>query len=128
MPSERTQRFGYDFRNIRFITATRSSERAKAPADLFGLYKAIYGEDINIDTFRTTIWRMKDRLYDLHDGSWFVEGESGVYWKTSKLIGNIEQVLGKPFNATEHPQFGGPDDDEYVPDFDEEEDDSNIPF
>ncbi len=104
-----------------------SKERAKAPADLFSAYNLISGEDINIETFRTTIWRMKDRVYDLHDGRWVIEGENGLYWKRAVILGNIEQALGNPFTALKNPQFDSPD-DEYVPDFDEEEDDSDIPF
>jgi hypothetical protein len=93
-----------------------SREAAQAPADLFATYSLLSSEDINIETFRTTIWRMKDRVYDLDNGQWVIEGENGLYWK--RPVGNIERLLGTPFHAD---TFG---DEE----FEEEEDDSNIPF
>lgn len=56
-------------------------EDAQAPADLFESYKLLADEEINIDTFRTTIWRMKDRHYDIGWDTWLVKGATGGYWK-----------------------------------------------
>ena len=70
-------------------------EGALPPVTIFELYKAI-ADDINPDTFRTTIWRMKDKFFTT-DG-WLVEvkSEDGKYWKES-LAGNLAR------NETEAP-------------------------
>lgn len=66
-------------------------EHAKAPVALYPSYTALFGDDINIDTFRTTIWRMKDRKYDLGNGVWVIEGDNGLYWK--RAYGNLSQIF-----------------------------------
>lgn len=53
----------------------------QAPADLFAAYKDACGEDINIDTFRTSIWRMKGRAFAESGVTVWVKGDSGLYWK-----------------------------------------------
>lgn len=56
-------------------------ENASTPADLFEGFNLISFETVNIDTFRTTLWRMKGKVY-VHDGAKFVvEGDNGIYWK-----------------------------------------------
>ncbi len=56
-------------------------ENAKPPADLYATYNLFEGEDITIDTFRTTIWRMKDRVFEIDGADFVVHGDSGAYWK-----------------------------------------------
>jgi len=56
-------------------------EHGRSPAELFEAYKALSDEEISIDTFRTTIWRMKDVGYPDEWGVWIVKGDSGSYWK-----------------------------------------------
>lgn len=55
--------------------------KAAQPVALYDLFKVLYGEVVNIDTFRTTIWRMKERQFE-HSGTvWFVSSDNGRYWK-----------------------------------------------
>lgn len=56
-------------------------ESASAPADVFEGFKLISTEIINIDTFRTTLWRMKGKVYATAEGAYIVEGDNGLYWK-----------------------------------------------
>jgi hypothetical protein len=65
-------------------------EHGKSPADLFEKYKAQSDEDINIDTFRTTIWRMKDHTYTDMFGMWTVKGDSGSYWKVPSSMNAVQ--------------------------------------
>lgn len=60
---------------------SESQENARAPADIFESYKVFFGDDVSIDTFRTTIWRMKDRVVAMEDGEWCVYSDNGQYWK-----------------------------------------------
>ena len=62
---------------------SETRENAKSPSELFQSYTLISEDDINIDTFRTTIWRMKENKYvDVRSGvRYVVQSESGKYWK-----------------------------------------------
>ncbi|MFO6429122.1 hypothetical protein ACLBKT_03420 [Erythrobacter sp. W302b] len=55
---------------------------ALEPKELYVYYSLTFGDDVSLDTFRTTIWRMKDRG-PFADGEtrWTVENEDGRYWK-----------------------------------------------
>jgi hypothetical protein len=57
-------------------------ENGQAPAEIFEAYKLVGLERITIDTFRTTIWRMKNNPFQTDKDTWYVEGDNGVYWKT----------------------------------------------
>jgi hypothetical protein len=99
------------------------SENRKSPLELFDAYKSVGSDDINIDTFRTTIWRMKGKVYRLEDVEWRVEGDEGHYWRQFVNLhaqfatpsGIVENAAGGPFA-----QFA--DDEQFRPDFDDEED------
>ena len=56
-------------------------EEGRAPADLFEAYREEVGDGINLETFRTTIWRMKDKAVHVGSDVWFVKGANGQYWK-----------------------------------------------
>lgn len=56
-------------------------EKGRPPADLYQTYILVGDEDITIDTFRTTIWRMRERIFVVGDSEWGVFGDGGVYWK-----------------------------------------------
>lgn len=64
---------------LRLLTVGR--EKSQAPAELYKTYTYVGSEDITIDTFRTTIWRMKDKVFDADGSEWVVHGDSGNYWK-----------------------------------------------
>lgn len=56
-------------------------ERSKPPADIFVEYKMSDGDDISADTFRTTIWRMKNKTFAVNDEAFVVRAQEGMYWK-----------------------------------------------
>jgi len=100
-------------------------EKATTPADLYDTFKLLSFEQINIDTFRTTIWRMKGKVYTLQGRKWAVEGDNGYYWKRAvedsppqepaldpqDELGNLERVLGKPFVATDQVPWDADDEE-----------------
>lgn len=53
----------------------------QSPADLYAAYCRAAAEDITIDTFRTTIWRMKGKVFEIDDTPWEVHAGDGAYWK-----------------------------------------------
>lgn len=103
------------------------SKQATAPADLFASYDAVTSEKITIDTFRTTVWRMKDKEFD----EWVVRSDSGLYWKESLFsaeesavspasVGVVPNADWRSAGVHNVQPAGG-----FVADF---EDDSDIPF
>lgn len=69
-------------------------EQAKAPSDLFDFFELLSSEKITIDTFRTTVWRMRNNEVD----GWTVRSDGGVYWKERVL--SPEEALGIRTAAT----------------------------
>lgn len=60
---------------------SEGAENSQAPVGIFNAYKVSAVGDINIDTFRTTIWRMRDKWFDLGGVQWCVRSANGAYWK-----------------------------------------------
>lgn len=56
-------------------------ENGKSPADIFDEFSAAASENISTDTFRTTIWRMKDNAVSDGQNMWLIKGDNGRYWK-----------------------------------------------
>jgi hypothetical protein len=56
----------------------------RSPMDLFGAYELMGSDDINLDTFRTTIWRMRDKSYVCDGSEYVVQSDDGRYWKVSR--------------------------------------------
>jgi hypothetical protein len=86
-----------------------------APADIYEMYKLLATEEISIDTFRTTIWRMKD--VDFCDGAdlWLVKGDNGRYWKvpgTFETRQRHEQSVAVFAEANRAKAFADADDDD----------------
>lgn len=55
---------------------------AAEPKDLFVVYEMCSTDVITIDTFRTTLWRMKSRgPFEYKGGLWEVRSADGRYWK-----------------------------------------------
>ena len=81
-------------------------ERGSAPADLYAAFIRAGTEDITIDTFRTTIWRMKDKSFDLEDGAVVaVHGDAGVYWKELLEPPEPDYDRDDYFNALSEPDW-----------------------
>lgn len=73
-------------------------EAAQAPAEIYQGYRLV-GDDISIDTFRTTIWRMKDNTFTDMLGSWMVKGDNGKYWREPVSMGARESAAKPPLAA-----------------------------
>ncbi|WP_337828573.1 hypothetical protein [Pseudonocardia sp. TMWB2A] len=56
-------------------------ESPVSPSDAHKMYSAAGGEEIALETFRTTIWRMADKHYDLPDGQYVVRRDQRGYWR-----------------------------------------------
>lgn len=56
-------------------------ENGHSPMDLFEAYNNEGADDINIDTFRTTIWRMKGKTYTCNGQAFIIQSGNGEYWK-----------------------------------------------
>lgn len=55
---------------------------ALEPKELYAHYTLSFGEDVSLETFRTTIWRMRDRgPFDVNGVFWTVQNDDGRYWK-----------------------------------------------
>ena len=57
------------------------ANNSASPVALFPVYTEASGDDINIDTFRTTIWRMKGKDYQVNGEAYTIHGERHGYWK-----------------------------------------------
>ncbi|WP_152567614.1 hypothetical protein [Sphingopyxis sp. LC363] len=55
-------------------------ENAQPPAEIYAAYLKASDEKISIDTFRTTIWRMKGKSFVVDVTPYTVFNDEGVYW------------------------------------------------
>lgn len=69
-----------------------NENEGKSPADLFEAYQILANEEISIDTFRTTLWRMRDRDVRIDDDIWLVKGANGQYWKVPGTFGTSARL------------------------------------
>ena len=58
-------------------------DNSVSPVELFRAYSAQHDDNISIDTFRTTLWRMKKEKREIPVGTqnYRVESDGGRYWK-----------------------------------------------
>lgn len=56
-------------------------ENAIAPAELYPKYIDASGEEINLDAFRTAIWRLKGKKVQGEEYAWIVKADNGRYWR-----------------------------------------------
>ena len=88
-------------------------EQGVPPAELYEAYVGLGSEEISIDTFRTTIWRMKDRLYEGKNGALFVVyADAGRYWKQPATDLTEESDEDEMSSMEPNPSFDDPDDPE----------------
>lgn len=71
-------------------------ENAKPPAELFEDYNLIAHEEISLETFRTTIWRMADKTFDVPSGKLVVRRNDNGYWKEAVRVGNVPNPPAPP--------------------------------
>lgn len=83
---------------------------ATAPVDLFNGYSRFSDENISIDTFRTTIWRMKDKSFKVDGITYVVRSEDGGYWRECE-----DDFTALAAGLPKQPDFSAYDDDSEVP-------------
>lgn len=84
--------------------------RAKPPADLFESYAFLGAEEITLDTFRTTIWRMKNKTFDTPNGTVTVRGSDDGYWKErSRAAEDQPAQVPPPAPPSTSSSWGDPD-------------------
>ncbi|MBP6362115.1 MAG: hypothetical protein KA329_01170 [Novosphingobium sp.] len=67
---------------------------ALEPKELHARYSLTFGDEVSLDTFRTTIWRMKDRgPYTDGSESWIVDNDEGRYWKERVAPVEFDDIL-----------------------------------
>lgn len=80
----------------------KGEQGAASPVKLFEAYQFTGSESISVDTFRTTLWRMKGGLYTINDVEWRVEGDNGLYWRSPTAIDPMGfPTTPRPFNTDE---------------------------
>lgn len=94
------------------------SKQGHSPADLFSSYEAVSKERITIETFRTTVWRMKDKEF----GDWVVRGDDGAYWKELTPFAVLDQELSAPAQAVQETE----DESHFDPWADEDDDPHSV--
>lgn len=88
-------------------------QQGKSPMELYDAY-GLFGEDeINLETFRTTIWRMKGRKYVKDGISYIVRSGDGRYWKES--VGRVDPLPVADTELTPQPEFDPFEDDPDIP-------------
>lgn len=76
------------FNIVRMLREGR--ENGEEPKVLHGRFSLFYDGDLGLDTFRTTIWRMKDKAFVLDNDGWLVRNDEGRYWK--EVMSDVHDV------------------------------------
>lgn len=54
---------------------------AISPSDLHQVYVEASGDSINLDAFRTALWRLLKKTIKGDEKSWAIKAENGKYWR-----------------------------------------------
>lgn len=54
---------------------------ATSPADLHPIYVKSTGDNINLDAFRTALWRLQKKHVRDGNGWWAIRSDTGRYWR-----------------------------------------------
>jgi hypothetical protein len=71
--------------NILTILRDVPPHEGDAPIELHAAYTMVFDDDVNIDTFRTTIWRMADKDFEFEGHQWRVMRVEGKYSRVRTL-------------------------------------------
>lgn len=63
----------------RLLPSEKSS--AISPAELYPIYTESSGDSINLESFRTAIWRLLKKTIQGSEMTWNVKSENGRYWR-----------------------------------------------
>jgi len=54
---------------------------AKSPAELHPVYLDATGDTLNLEAFRTALWRLQKKVVKGSEKSWAVKSKDGRYWR-----------------------------------------------
>lgn len=82
-------------KEITKLLATNPHE-ACSPSELHSKYIDTTGDSINLDAFRTALWRLQKKVVQGAEKTWIIKVENGRYWRESsnETNDNFEQFLG----------------------------------
>lgn len=82
-------------REIAKTLATNPHE-ASTPAELHGVYTKETGDSINLDAFRTALWRLQKKVVRGDEKSWTVKSQGGRYWREPAYETSVDvrELLG----------------------------------
>lgn len=68
---------------------------ASSPVDLHPMYVKATGDNINLDAFRTALWRLQKKIIRDVEGCWAIRSEGGRYWREpASDAEDFEDLLG----------------------------------
>jgi hypothetical protein len=73
-----------------------SAESASTPAELHPAYIEATKDTLNLDAFRTALWRLRKKVIQGAEKNWTVRSQDGRYWRepASDAIPDFDQLLG----------------------------------
>ncbi|MCW6531692.1 hypothetical protein NED98_15700 [Sphingomonas sp. MMSM20] len=74
----------------------RNQNGAKSPVELYPEYTEATGDSINLDAFRTALWRLQKKTIADDGKDWAVRSEGGRYWREcdSDDVYDLKKLLG----------------------------------
>jgi hypothetical protein len=71
-------------------------DEALSPAELYPTYTTTSGDTINLDAFRTALWRLQKKVIRGAEKSWCVKSDSGRYWREpAEGSDDFDELLGE---------------------------------
>ena len=68
------------------------ADAAISPVDLYPRYLETTGDTINLDAFRTALWRLQKKSIQGEERLWIVRSDSGKYWREA-ASDNFDEFL-----------------------------------
>lgn len=75
-----------------------SADSALSPVDLHQIYLEETGDDLNLDAFRTALWRLSKKAIRGESKNWEVRSKGGRYWREAVNECQTEEY-GSPFET-----------------------------
>ncbi|NJC35078.1 hypothetical protein GGR88_002592 [Sphingomonas jejuensis] len=71
------------------------SDAAISPIDLYPRYLEATGDTINLDAFRTALWRLQKKVIQGEERTWIVRSDNGKYWREpASPADDFDELLG----------------------------------
>ena len=72
------------------------ADNATSPAELYPVYVEATGDNLNLDAFRTALWRLQKKAVQGSESNWTVKSENGRYWREAAeaITDDFEELLG----------------------------------